>query len=258
MIPWIEGHLVDAGGGHGAGVDRSATELRRARQCEVEPLEQAGTVPRPQLLGAAEVRDDHPVRPRDVVVDGGGIDRLGLDADEATHSSHETIRLRGEDVHRRVGSIGEVHQLRGPVEIRDVVAGEGSALDIPRRVGRDRDGGEQDVDRRRVTRGGAEPRHEEEQDQEQRPSRFAGHRWVSLILMRTVRTLGCLVTPGEDSVNLSVIAILRGVRSRKRGMSSTNIPSGMCNWRPVLGSAALETRLANQDVPTQVLSRMTR
>ena len=41
-------------------------------------------------------------------------------------------------------------------------------------------------------------------------------------------------------------------------MSSTNIPSGMCNWRPVLGSAALETRLANQDVPTQVLSGMAR
>src|SRR5207245_11567555 len=101
----------------------------------------------------------------------------------------------------------------------DVVAGEGSALDIPRRVGRDRDGGEQDVDRRRVTRGGAAPRHEEEQDQERRPSRFAGHRWVSLILMRTVRTLGWLVPPGADSRNISVIGILRG-RSRETRMST--------------------------------------
>src|SRR5437773_12480887 len=69
-----------------------------------------------------------------------------------------------------------------------------------------------------------------------------------LDLMRTVRTLGCLVTPGDDSVNISVIGILRG-RSRERRMSTTNIPSGMCNCpSPGLGSA--QTRLANQDVPT--------
>jgi len=36
-------------------------------------------------------------------------------------------------------------------------------------------------------------------------------------------------------------------------MPRTNIPSGLCNWGPALGSAALETRLADQGVPTQGL-----
>src|ERR1700686_3109532 len=148
MIPRIEGHLVDAGCRHGAGINWGTTELGVSRLSEVKPLEQAGAVPRPELPGTTEVRYDYPVWPRDVVVDGEGIDGPGLNADEEVvspaYSFHEAIRLRGEDVDRSVRSVGQIHQLRVAIEIRNVVPGKGPALDVIR-AGRHRDSRQQDV-----------------------------------------------------------------------------------------------------------------
>jgi hypothetical protein len=56
-----------------------------------------------RLSGAAEIRHDYPVRPGDVVVDGRGIDGLGLNSDEQVPGPpilpRKAIGLRGEDVH---------------------------------------------------------------------------------------------------------------------------------------------------------------
>src|ERR1700686_1861904 len=100
MIPRIEGHLVDAGCRHGAGINRGTTELGVSRLSQDKPLEQAGAVPRQELPGTTEVQYDLPVWPRDVVIECEGIDWSWLNADEEVfapaYSFHEAIRLRGE------------------------------------------------------------------------------------------------------------------------------------------------------------------